>query len=230
MANNQVPSVPSDKRAAIDAVRKKLAAQTAGIAPGQRARLIFAIDATASRAHCWEMAREIQAEMFQEVAKVGGLDVKLAYYRASEFETSDWVSDGLTLADNMAKITCVSGNTQIEKVLSHTRREHARQKVQALVFVGDATEEAPTVLYDAARGLGLPVFLFQEGDDPEVTRTFRDIARLTNGAHCSFTPGAARELAELLRAVAAYAAGGRNALLANKSGAAAKLLLQLPPR
>ena len=38
---------------------------------------------------------------------------------------------------------------------------------------------------------------------------FREIARLTNGAHCHFTPGAARELADLLRAVAAYAAGGR---------------------
>jgi hypothetical protein len=61
-----------------------------------------------------------------------------------------------------------------------------------------------------------------------VTRTFREIARLTNGAHCSFTPGAARELSELLRAVAAYAGGGRDALLANKTAAAAKLLLQLP--
>jgi hypothetical protein len=151
MTNNQAPSVPSDKRAAIDAFRKKLAAQAAGVALGQRARLIFAIDATASRAHCWEMAREIQAEMFQEVAKVGGLDVQLAYYRASEFETSDWVSDGLNLADNMATITCISGNTQIEKVLSHALRENRRRKVQAVVFVGDALEEQPAALFAIAR-------------------------------------------------------------------------------
>jgi hypothetical protein len=98
------------------------------------------------------------------------------------------------------------------------------------VFVGDAMEEEPADLYARARELGAPVFAFEEGDDPAVTTVFREIARLTNGAHCSFTPGAARELAELLRAVAAYATGGREALLANKSGAAAKLLLQLPPR
>ena len=46
------------------------------------------------------------------------------------------------------------------------------------MFVGDAMEETPADLYDAARGLGLPAFLFQEGDDPEATRVFREIARL----------------------------------------------------
>ena len=35
---------------------------------------------------------------------------------------------------------------------------------------------------------------------------------MTKGAHCRFDPGAARELAEFLRAVAAYAAGGLKAL------------------
>jgi len=227
MTNNQVPSVPSDKRAAIDAFRKKLAAQAAGVAPGQRGRLIFALDATQSRQPAWDMACEIQAEMFQEAAKTGALQIQLAYYRACEFETSDWVSDGRALADKMAEIYCRSGNTQIEKVLSHARRENACQKVSALVFVGDAMEEQEGVLFAIARELGLPVFLFQEGDSPIVSRVFAEIARLTKGAHCSFTPGAARELAELLRAVAAYAAGGRQALVASQSAGAVKLLQQL---
>jgi hypothetical protein len=230
MADNQVPSVPSSKRAAIDAFRKKLATQAAGVAPGQRGRLIFGVDCTASREHCWEMAREIQSEMFEEVAKNGGLALKLVYYRGSEFEAYDWVSDGRALADKMATITCVSGNTQIEKVLMHTLRENGRQKVQALVFVGDAMEEDTTALYAIARELGArgaPVFLFQEGDNPDASRAFAEIARLTKGAHCHFTPGAARELAELLRAVAAYAAGGRQALLTSQSASAVKLLQQL---
>jgi hypothetical protein len=114
-----------------------------------------------------------------------------------------------------------------------TRREAylaPRQKVHALVFVGDAVEEKDTDIYAIARELDSPAFMFQEGDCPAATTVFREIARLTNGAHCRFTPGAARELAELLRAVAAYAAGGRQALLANKTTAAEKLLLQLPPR
>ena len=131
------------------------------------------------------------------------------------------------------KITCESGNTQIEKILNHALRENGRQKVQALVFVGDAMEEDRAALYAIARELGqrgVPVFLFQEADDPKASQTFGEIARLTGGAHCHFSPGAARELAELLRAVAAYAAGGREALLPNKTAAASKLLLQLPPR
>ena len=193
-------------------------------------RLIFALDATASRQPTWTMACQLHGEMFQEVAKVGGLDVQLVFYRGRECQASRWVSDAKALTDMMTQVECQTGYTQIRKVLAHAQRENSRQKVGALVFVGDAVEEIPADLYAAARDLGVPGFMFQEGDDPAVTRTFREIARLTNGAHCSFTPGAARELSELLRAVAAYAAGGRNALLANKTAASATLLLQLPPR
>jgi hypothetical protein len=55
-------------------------------------------------------------------------------------------------------------------------------------------------------------FMFQEGHDPICEQAFSEIARLTGGAYCRFAPGAAHELAELLRAAAAYAAGGLNAL------------------
>src|SRR5262249_18053558 len=65
----------------------------------------------------------------------------------------------------------------------------------ALVFVGDAMEEVPADLYSASRDLGFPVFLFQENDHPEATRTFREIARLTKGAHCRFDLGAAGAMA-----------------------------------
>ena len=87
--------------------------------------------------------------------------------------------------------------------------------MQALVFVGDAMEEKLDDLCHAAGELGLlgvPAFMFQEGDDPIAEQAFREIARLTRGAYCRFDPGAAHELAELLRAAAAYAAGGMRAL------------------
>ena len=99
--------------------------------------------------------------------------------------------------------------------------------VQAVVFVGDAMEETPADLFSIAGDLGLPVFLFQEGDDPSVTRTFREIARLTKGAHCSFDPGSAMQLADLLRAAAVYAAGGLKALEAKSGAGVVKLLQQL---
>jgi len=69
--------------------------------------------------------------------------------------------------------------------------------------------------------------MFQEGHDRKVEQTFQDIARLTRGAYCRFDPGAARQLAELLRAVAVFAAGGMPALAARHDASAIKLLGQL---
>jgi hypothetical protein len=221
MTNNLATS----RRAAVDAFlegNRQMLAVDSGCG-----RLIFALDATASRQPTWTMACRLQGEMFQEVAKVGGLDVQLVFYRGRECQASRWVSDAKALTAMMTQVGCESGYTQIRKVLAHARRENSRQKVRALVFVGDAVEEQAADLYAAARELGLPAFMFQEADDPAVTTVFREIARLTKGAHCHFTPGAARELAELLRAVAAYAAGGLTALSASQSAGAVKLLLQL---
>jgi hypothetical protein len=80
----------------------------------------------------------------------------------------------------------------------------------------------------------VPVFLFQEGDDANAGRAFREIARLTKGAFCRFDPGSAQQLRDLLTAVAVYAAGGRKALAALSSarhGKGARLLLeQLGPK
>jgi hypothetical protein len=200
-------------------------------ATGGHGRLVFGLDATMSRQPTWDLACQLQTEMFQEAAAIGGLGIQLVYYRGmGECRASSWFSDARALANVMSRISCRAGHTQIGKVLAHARREHAVHPIQALVFVGDAMEEEPDALYSAVRTLSRPVFMFQEeADDPAVTTVFREIARLTNGAHCSFSPGAARELSELLRAVAAYAAGGREALLANKTATAEKLLLQLPP-
>jgi hypothetical protein len=97
---------------------------------------------------------------------------------------------------------------RILRVLDHA---HVALRDAAVILVGDACEEIPRGLYDAAARLP-PIFLFQEGDIPEVEPVFCEIARLTCGAYCRFNSGAARQLAELLRCVAAFAAGGRKAL------------------
>jgi hypothetical protein len=78
--------------------------------------------------------------------------------------------------------------------------------------------------------LGVPAFMFQEGEDPVAENAYREIARLSRGAYCRFDAGSAHQLGELLRAVAAYAAGGMKALTElsrKKSPGAQKLLAQL---
>ena len=197
--------------------------------PGQRGRLIFALDATMSRQPTWDSAIQIQAEMFEEAGKVGGLDIQLLYYRGlNECRASKWVGNARGLAELMSGIQVRGGYTQIGKVIAHARRETQRQRVQAVVFVGDALEEDVDSICAKAGELGLlgvPVFVFQEGFDPKVEAAFREIARLTKGAYARFDQSAVRELAALLRAVAAYAAGGRKALT-DRGGHQARLLLE----
>src|SRR6478672_8843861 len=103
-----------------------------------RGRLLFAADATASRAPTWAIARELQAKMFREAAPVGHLNMQLVYYRGEECKASKWVSSGEQLAQLMNKIDCVGGLTQIERILTHALRETERTAIQALTFIGDA--------------------------------------------------------------------------------------------
>ena len=201
--------------------------------PDARGRLVFALDATMSRQQTWDMACELQADMFREAAQVGNLDIRLVYYRgASECRASNWISDAAKLASLMRRIDCRGGRTQIGRVLGEVRREAVASGVRAMVFVGDAMEEPVDDLCARAGELGLlkvPVFMFQEGRDPAVEQAFREIARLTGGAWCRFDPGAAAQLRELLRAAAAFAAGGREALqrLSQTVAGAAHLLGQM---
>jgi len=227
------PTQPS-ARPEIEAFLQRVRTLAPATASGKRGRLIFSLDATMSRQPTWDSACSLQADMFRETAAIGGLDVQLVYFRGlAECRASRWVSDAEKLAELMTRIDCRGGHTQIRKVLSHTENETQRQRVQALVYVGDAMEEAIDDLCATAGRLGLlgvPAFLFQEGHDPVAEQAFREMARLSRGAYCRFDPGAAQQLRELLRAVAAYAAGGMKALtaLSQRQGrGATKLLEQL---
>ena len=228
-AATPAPAASNAEVAAFIAKMKTLAPARSG----DRGRLIFAMDATMSRAPTWDMALKLQGDMFGAVKEVGGLDVQLVYFRGTgECRASKWVSDPDALARLMTSVSCHGGLTQIGKVLTHALDESKKRKVNALVYVGDCMEEQVDRLCARAGELallGVPVFLFQEGDNAAAERAFREIARLTKGAYCRFDRGSARQLRELLTAVAVYAAGGRKALTdlsAKTGGAGARLLLE----
>ena len=207
-----------------------------GLAPaarGSRARLVFALDATASRKPTWDRACAVQGEMFLEADRLGGLNVQLAFYRGfGECKASRWVSSAAQLVTLMTKVDCRAGRTQIGRILLHAAKEARRSPVQALVFIGDCSEESVDRLGDLAGELGMlgvKAFMFQEGDDADATLAFSEIARLTRGAHCRFDSASPGELKALLGAVAAYAAGGMSGL--RKLGArGARAALRLESR
>jgi hypothetical protein len=220
------------RRAEVDAFLARARTLAPPVEAGTNGRLVFALDATMSRQPTWDTACRLQADMFRETASVGGLDVQLLYYRGfDECRASPWVSQTERLAALMSRIDCRGGHTQIRKILAHARRETAKRKVQALVFIGDAMEEPIDDLAAAAGELGLlgvPALMFHEGADMVAEKAFREIARLTRGAYCRFDTGAADMLRELLRAAAVYAAGGIRALTdaSRQRNAGARLLLE----
>lgn len=198
----------------VDAFLAKLKA-TPPVGQG-RGRLIFAMDATASREPTWAQACRIQNEMFSATAALGGLDVQLVFYRGiDECKATGWLSDADALVRRMTAVRCAAGETQLGKVLAHAAREAAKSKVGALVFVGDCMEESVDTVCARAGELGLlgvPAFMFHEGDDMVAAKAFQQIAKLTGGAYCRFDSSSADQLKRLLGAVAAYVAGGAPAL------------------
>lgn len=191
------------------------AARTPTVATAQ-GRLIFAMDATASRQPAWDQACQLQGDMFAAAAERGGLAIQLAWYRGyGEFQVEPWLAAAAELQRRMSSVQCQGGLTQVSRVLEHALQETQRHRLNALVFVGDCLEEAVDPLCHQAGQLGVlgvPAFVFQEGQDADAGRGFREIARLTRGAYCAFDAGSADQLRELLKAVAIYATGGRLAL------------------
>ncbi|MCX8133580.1 MAG: VWA domain-containing protein [Roseococcus sp.] len=227
----RLPAKPENT--AVAAFLEKLAAAPAlRAAPARRGRLIFAVDATASRQPAWDRACQLQAEMFLATRDLGGLAVQLAYWRGyMEFAATPFLTDTRELARRMSGVTVLGGQTQVLRCLEHALAETRREKVDALVLVGDALEEAVDPICHLAGQLalhGTPVFCFQEGKDPAAELGFRQIARLSGGAWAPFDADSPEALRALLRAVAVFAAGGRAALARLPGREAARLAGQLP--
>jgi hypothetical protein len=105
---------PVSARPEIDAFLAQVRAMPNTLAPGQRGRLVFALDATMSRQPTWDAACRLQADMFQEAGQIGGLDVQLVYFRGlAECRASGWVAQPQKLASLMERIDCRGGHTQI---------------------------------------------------------------------------------------------------------------------
>lgn len=207
---------PAERRSA-SAEIEAFVRQARALAPGNaNGRLVLALDATMSRQPTWDLACELQGQMFDAVGNTGRLNVQLVYFRGlGECRASKFVTDTGSLKKLMTSIQCRSGHTQVGKVLAHALKESSVAKVDALVYIGDAMEENIDELAEKAGKLGLrgvPAFIFQEGHDAGAERAFKEIARLSKGAWFRFDAKAAATLSRLLSAVAVFATGGIKAL------------------
>ena len=227
------PKETESKQSKIDAFLEKATGRPQGVG-----RLIFVLDATASRGPIWDMTRGLTGDMIREATSVGRLELQLVFFRGGsdrrqECVASDWLIDPVRFAQIMAKTECRAGYTQIVRALSHAKRETTKSKVNAIVLIGDACEpieDAIDLVCEAAaelEKLKTPVFAFLEGRNPEAEKGFRTIATMSGGAFGRFDAGSAKQLGDLLKAVGVFAAGGVIALQGRNDPASTLLLAQM---
>ena len=195
-------------------------------------RLILGIDATASREATWDIATSLHSDIFSVAEKT--LQIQLAYYRGiGDFKASEWTQSPQSLRSTMEKVQCLGGRTQISRFLQHCYTEALNNTLKGIVFIGDCCEEEPKEIIELAGKigiLGIPIFVFQEGNDAFANTVFRQIAKISRGAHSPFSVDSAKTLAELLEAVISYVVRGHrptNDLLKNPH--ARYLLDQIDP-
>ena len=95
---------PPTRRASTRDIEKFLQkSKTIAAFVDRQPRLLFAIDATASRQPTWDSASHLQQEMFSATAGTGALVVQLCYFRGfHEFFASQWLND----SQQLARIRC----------------------------------------------------------------------------------------------------------------------------
>ena len=180
-----------------------------------RPRLVFAVDATASREPAWAAARKVTDTLVQ--ALPGALDVALAVHGGARVHTfTPFTNNAATLRDRAAGVTCEAGMTRLLPILSTSLR---RQAVRVVVYIGDVFEESLPQARQIADSLGLRgtklIVLHDTSADPNARRdaeVFWDLAKRTGGCVLPFDASAPERLRDLLSAVAVYAVGGEKLL------------------
>lgn len=212
MSDTSLPA-KSDKQSIDQFIHQVRTLPKAGAGQG---RLVFALDATASREATWDEACQLQSELFMATRDLGGLAIQLCYYRGyGEFRATPFVTETSQLLKLMNGVSCLGGVTQMSRLLQHVAQETRERPVKAVVFIGDCCEEAVDPLCHTAGELGMlrtPVFMFQEGHDPHAKAVFQQVSKLSGGAYAPFDRSSPQMLRDLLAAVAVYASGGAKAL------------------
>lgn len=198
------------------------------VARRQRAKMVFAFDATASRSGAWNAARRVTDALFQ--ALPGELDVALAVHGGSRVHTfTDFLSDPAALRDRANGISCEAGGTQLVEIME---RAGVIADLKVLLYIGDSFEESVEAGRKAAdrlkaHGIRMIVLHDLPKENRDAAATFADLTGRTGGCVLPFDAHAPAQLREMLQAIAVLAVGGVKLLQEKrKSLPAASLLLQ----
>lgn len=183
-----------------------------------RPRLLFSMDATASREASWDVAKQITGAMFEAVP--GALDVALAYHGGGMLqELTPFSSDTKVFLDKVHTVCCQAGITALNEILDEATEIN---RLKALIYIGDCFEENSIEAVELAQQLklkGVRCFMFHEttsfSQDYNVDtahEVFGRIAQITGGALLPFDENSPQMVKQLLEAIAFYAVQGIKAL------------------
>ena len=179
-----------------------------------RPRLVFAVDATASREPAWAAARQVTDALVK--ALPGELDVALAVHGGSRVHTfTAFTNNPNTLRDRAAGVTCQAGATRLLPILSAILK---RPAIRVVIYIGDVFEESQPQARQIADAMGAQttkLIVLHDTSDPAArrdTELFWDLAKRTGGCVLPFDATAPGRLRDILSAVAVYAVGGEKLL------------------
>ncbi len=163
----------------------------ADVGTTSRPRLVFAVDATASREPAWAAAREVTDALVK--ALPGELDgVALAVHGGSRVHTfTAFTSDPRTLRDLAAGVDCQAGMTKLLPILAASLKRQAT--VRVVVYIGDVFEERNLPqgrhLADQMGVQGIKLIVLHDTADRSARRDaeiFWDLAKRTGGCVLPF--------------------------------------------
>jgi hypothetical protein len=192
-----------------------------------RPRLVFGVDATASREPAWAVARQVTDALVK--AMPGDLDVALAVHGGSRVHTFTAFTDNAnTLRDRAAGVRCLAGLTRLLPILAASLKHPG---IRVVVYIGDVFEEgvpAGRALADAMGARGTRLIVLHDTADRSARRdaeVFWDLAKRTGGCVLPFDASAPDRLRDLLSAVAVYAIGGEKLLREQRGNTAGAVAL-----
>ncbi|NTU49794.1 MAG: VWA domain-containing protein [Desulfobulbaceae bacterium] len=221
--NNQL-CLPEDITKSLDDFNARLSKYVSDAStPSSNGRLLYVVDATASRETFWEHTQNMMNDLFSAVGEASGvLSVQLCWFLGQKTLHSKWHKDPESLKKIMRQVSCDGGMTQMAKAFGYAADESQKEKIDVVIYVGDSCEENEEDVVRRAASLsktGSKLFLLDDKDHStcrhaNTLRIFVSTCETAGGIYTAFDKKAISDLREFFKVSAVYATGGKKAVQA----------------
>lgn len=193
------------------------------------ARMVLAVDPTASRGPTWETAKRLTDQLLVNLPE--GLEVALAVHGGGKVRLfTEFTRHAEALRDAAASIRCESGGECLLEILKMVL---AKKHVSTVIYIGDNFEEderEARALANKLRRNEVRLIVLHEAHKWTTAKdrhVFADMAARSGGTLLPFHNDSFAQLSEMLQAIAVLAVGGVEAVEAQQAVMpAAPLLLE----